>query len=179
MRKAILALTVAATTAAFAAPAAAQAGLTFGLSGGVALPMGDAGDVLKTGFGGGAAIMMRDPAAKLGFGIDAQYYRFSYKDGTFADAISARQNLYGVMARLDYSTGGMIYLLGGAGLFRGEVTGDDDAPDFSETTNTDFAIQAGLGLNFARGLFAEAKYVNIFSDPGNTSFIPITVGIRF
>jgi len=179
MRKVILALTVAATTAAFAAPMQAQAGLTFGLSGGVALPMGDAGDVLKTGFGGGAAIMMRDPSARVGFGIDAQYYRFSYDDATIGEALNARQNLYGVMARLDYSAGGTLYLLGGAGLFRGEVTGDDSAPDFSETTNTDFAIQAGLGLNFARGLFAEAKYVNIFSDNSNTSFIPITVGIRF
>ncbi len=179
MRKGFLALTMVASVALLAAPASAQAGLTFGLNAGVGLPMGDAGDVLETGFGGGATISMRNPSGRFGFGIDAQYYRFSYSDDALPSLVDARQNMYGVFARADYSANTSLYILGGGGLIRSEITGDDDGPDFSETNNTDFAIEAGLGVNFARGLYAEAKFINIFSDGGNTQLIPITVGIRF
>lgn len=177
MRKVFLAsLVLAAFTA---APAAAQGGLTFGLNGGVSVPIGDAADVVKTGFGGGATIMMRDPAGKLGFGIDAQWYRHAYDDA-LSDLLGAdlKQNLYGVLARLEYAPSPSLYLLGGAGLVRGEVTGTDDLPDFGDTSNTDFAIEGGLGFNFGPGLYLEGKILNVFSDESQR-FIPITVGIRF
>ena len=177
MRKSILATLALAAVA--TAPAAAQSGFVVGLNAGVAVPMGDAGDVLETGFGGGATIMMRSPDSKVGFGIEASFNRFSYSEDALLEAFDARLNMYGALARIEFAASNNLYVVGGAGLYRTELTGDDDFPDLGETTNTDFVIQGGLGLNFGPGLFAEAKYVNIFSDPSNTQFVPITVGIRF
>lgn len=183
MQKLILAtafLTAAAATT-VVAPASAQAasGLTVGLNAGIALPIGDASDVLKTGFGGGATITMRGPDARVGFGIDAQFYRFSFDDNTLGALADARSNNYGVMARLEFEASRPLYLLGGAGLFRQEITGDDDTPNFGSTSNTDFAIEGGAGFNFSRGIYAEGRIINIFTDNSSTRLIPITVGIRF
>ena len=176
MRKAILAVAAMATLA--TVPAAAQGGFKFGVMGGATVPMGDLGDAVKTGWGGGVTLMMRAPEAKVGFGIEAQFNRLAYKDILGVDP-NATLNMYGAMARLDFAAGNALYLLGGAGLFRSEVTADDDGPDLGDTNNTDFAVQGGLGFNFGPGLFAEGKFVNVFSDGGSTNFIPIVVGIRF
>lgn len=175
MRKAAFA--VAALSLVATAPVAAQSGFAFGVNGGATLPMGDAGDALKTGWGGGVTLMMRNPTSSVGWGIDAQFHRLSYDDILGIDA-NANLNAYGAMARLEFTTGSNLYLIGGAGLFRTEVTADDDEPDFGETNNTDFAVQGGLGLNFGRGFFVEGKFVNVFADE-SLQLIPITVGIRF
>jgi hypothetical protein len=48
-------------------------------------------------------------------------------------------------------------------------------------SNTDFGINGGAGFDFqagALGLFVEGRFHNVFSDPDNTNFIPITVGVR-
>jgi hypothetical protein len=176
MRKAFLAVAALATLA--TAPAAAQGGFKFGVMGGATLPMGDLGDAVKTGWGGGVTLMMRAPEAKVGFGIEAQFNRLAYKDILDVDP-NATLNMYGAMARLDFAAGNAFYLLGGAGLFRSEITADDDGPDLGDTNNTDFAVQGGLGFNFGPGLFVEGKFVNVFTDGDNTNFIPIVVGIRF
>jgi len=176
MRTTVLA--VAAISLAVTAPAAAQSGFVVGVDGGITLPMGNANDVLKTGWGGGVTLMMRNPDARVGWGIEAQFHRLAYDQIAGIDP-NANLNSYGAMARLDFSAGGKLYLLGGAGLFRNEVTGGDNYPDFGDTSNTDFAVEGGLGLNFGRGLFLEGKYINIFTDNDNTQMIPITIGIRF
>src|SRR5690606_41866020 len=86
---------------------------------------------------------------------------------------------YGAMARIEFAAGEALYVIGGAGLFRQEVTGGDDLPDFEETDNTDFAVQGGLGFNFGPGLFIEGKFINVFTENNSTQMIPLTVGIRF
>lgn len=177
MRKAILA--VAAISLVATAPVAAQGGFKVGFQGGVTMPMGDLGDAVKTGFGGGVTLMMRNPTSKVGFGIEAQLHRMAYKD--FLGVVDPDLNLnsYGAMARLEFAAGEALYVIGGAGLFRQEVTGGDDLPDFEETDNTDFAVQAGLGFNFGPGLFIEGKFINVFTENNSTQMIPLTVGIRF
>ncbi len=177
MRRAILA--VAALSIVATAPAAAQGGFKVGFQGGITMPMGDLGDVVKTGYGGGVTLMMRNPSSKVGFGIEAQLHRMAYDEflGTVDPDLSL--NSYGAMARLDFAAGPALYLLGGAGLFRQEVTGGDDLPDFEETSNTDFAVEVGAGFNFGPGLFVEGKFVNIFTEGSATRMIPVSVGIRF
>lgn len=176
MRKAALA--VAALSLVATAPLAAQSGFVFGVNGGLTMPMGDAGDALKTGWGGGVTLMMRNPESSVGWGIEAQFNRLGYEDILGVDP-DANLNTYGAMARLEFSTGSSLYLLGGAGLFRSEVTTGDDSPDFGDTNNTDFAVQGGLGLNFGRGFFVEGKFVNVFTENQSTQLVPIVVGIRF
>lgn len=178
MRKAFLAVATVATLATVPATAHAQGGFKFGVNAGASLPMGDLGDAVKTGWGGGVQLMMRAPEARIGWGIEAQFNRFAYKDILGIDP-QATLNSYGAMARLEFAAGNAIYLIGGAGMFRNEVTADDDAPDFEETNNTDFAVQGGVGFNFGPGLFLEGKFVNVFTEGNSMQFVPITVGIRF
>jgi hypothetical protein len=47
---------------------------------------------------------------------------------------------------------------------------------------TKFGINAGAGFDFkagAAGVFLEGRFHNVFTEGDNTSFIPITVGVRF
>lgn len=176
MRKILLGASALAALA--TAPAMAQGGFVFGVNGGVAVPMGDLADAVSTGWGGGVQLMMRNPDSKVGWGIDTHFGRFGFKDLGPID-VNANLNAYGALARLDFAVGGAAYILGGAGLFRREVTGDDEGPDLGETNNTDFAIQGGVGLNFGRGFFVEGKYVHLFTDGNATQFVPITIGVRF
>jgi hypothetical protein len=70
------------------------------------------------------------------------------------------------------------YLIGGVGLYNAKATGDDVIDDSSET---DFGINGGAGFDFQAGnvgVFVEGRFHNVFSDPSNTNFIPITVGVR-
>jgi hypothetical protein len=51
-----------------------------------------------------------------------------------------------------------------------------------DESSTDFGINAGAGFDFQAGnvgLFLEGRFHNIFSDPNNSNFIPITIGVRF
>src|SRR5690606_12308631 len=114
MRRELLAVTLLAGLV--AAPAAAQGGFKVGFQAGASLPMGDLGDVVGTGVGGGVTLMMRNPSSKVGFGIDAQLHRFGYNDIAGIE-IDANLNAYGALARLEFAAGPGLYLLGGAGLF--------------------------------------------------------------
>jgi hypothetical protein len=175
MRK--IALATLLVSALAAAPAAAQSSWKIGASAGVTLPIGDAGDVYKTGFGGGVSIM-RHTGSKLAFGVDAQLHRLGLADA-FDEILDIEGNLTGAAAfgRVDYAITPNAYLIGGAGLFRSEISVEDAELDISGST-TDFAVQAGLGLNFGKSLFVEGKLINVFSDE-TARFIPITVGVRF
>jgi hypothetical protein len=156
-----------------AAPAMAQSGgWTVGVHGGATLPMGDAGDAFKTGFGGGVNIMMRPAGGGIGYGIEAQVHRLSLQDG-------ADGNLTGFagFGRLEFPVASQLYVIGGAGIFRSESTIEGPLVEL-ESTSSDFAIQGGLGINLGRTLFAEAKLINVFGDE-SSQFLPITIGIRF
>lgn len=163
-----------------AAPAAAQSSWKIGVNAGATLPIGDAGDVYKTGFGGGVTIM-RHTGSKLAFGVDAQLHRLGLSD-EFSEVLDIDGNLTGAAAfgRLEYSVAPNVYLVGGAGLFRSEISSDDEilGGETVSGNTTDFAVQAGLGLNLGKAFFVEGKLINVFSDE-TARFIPITVGIRF
>jgi hypothetical protein len=59
--------------------AAEKGEISFGLNGGLAMPMGDFGDVAKMGFGGGVyADYWLMPA--IAIGVDGSYNRFDYSD---------------------------------------------------------------------------------------------------
>jgi hypothetical protein len=71
------------------------------------------------------------------------------------------------------------YLIGGGGVYNLDVKGDD-APDDVESL-TKFGINAGAGFDFkagSAGLFVEGRFHNVFTEGDNTSFIPISVGVR-
>lgn len=152
-----------------AAPAAAQLpGWSVGASGGVTAPVGDADDAFDVGFGGSVVFTLRPVGSRISYGVDAQYHRMDFAGGG--------GDLTGLAAfgRINVPVAPMLYLIGGAGAFRSELS-FDGGPDFDET---DFAVQGGVGLNIGRSLFAEAKLINVFADDSQ-QFIPITIGFRF
>lgn len=168
MRRALL--TSAILMAAAVAPVSAQVvGWTVGASGGVTAPVGDADDFLDVGFGGSVNFMLRPVGSRISYGVEAQYHRMDFASGG--------GHLTGLagFARINVPVAPMLYLIGGAGAFRSEVSVDGTGLDFD---TTDFAVQGGAGLNIGRSLFAEAKLINVFSD-NSQQFIPITLGFRF
>lgn len=179
MRKAILAGAFGALVAA-AAPASAQtspAGWNVGLGGGVTLPMGDAGDAYKTGFHGTALVGYRMADSKLWLGADAQYHHFTTKDnGVTIGDLSA--NSFAAFGRANYDVASTAYVLGGVGLFRTESKVNFNGTTVKQT-DSNMAIEAGVGLNLGKSLFVEGKFINVFIDGGNSQFIPLTLGVRF
>ena len=165
-----------------AAPAVAQ-GAKFSVGGGLTLPLGDFGDVAGTGFHGLAAVGFQPANLPVGFQIDGMYQRFGFEDApddfdANFQIIQGTANVVYTFVTAEESTFHP-YLIGGVGLYNAKATGDD-VPD--SESETDFGINAGAGFDFQAGsvgLFVEGRFHNVFSDPDNTNFIPITVGIRF
>jgi hypothetical protein len=161
------------------APAAAQ-GAEFSLGGGVSIPSGTFDDFAKLGWHGMAGVSFVPQNLPVGFQVDGSFSRLS--DDTPFD----RQN------QLIYGTGNVVYkfkvsedtrfrpyLIGGGGVYNLDVKGDD-APDDVESL-TKFGINAGAGFDFkagSAGLFVEGRFHNVFTEGDNTSFIPISVGVR-
>jgi hypothetical protein len=165
-----------------AAPAVAQ-GAKFSVGGGLTLPLGDFGDDASTGFHGLAAVGFQPANLPVGFQIDGMYQRFGFDnvpddfDANF-QIINGTANVVYTFTTAEESTFHP-YLIGGVGLYNFKATGDD-VPDLG--SETDFGINAGAGFDFQAGnvgLFVEGRFHNVFSDPENLNFIPISVGVRF
>jgi len=164
-----------------AAPAVAQ-GAKFSLGGGLTLPLSDFDDLAGTGWHGLAAIGFQPTDFPVGFQVDGMYQRFSADEEftTFDNwqFIQGTANVVYTFVTAEQSTFHP-YLIGGVGLYNWKPTGDN-VEDFG--SETDFGVNAGAGFDFqlgSVGLFVEGRFHNVFSDPNNNSFIPITAGIRF
>ncbi len=173
--------------AASAAPAVLSAQTTdqpvsFGVSGGLSLPMGDLGDVAKSGYNiTGHAYFKPASLSSVRLRGDVSFDRFDYEG---ADATTRLLGLAG-NAIYDFPAPSTSivrpYLLGGVGLSntrtstkagRIEVAGSD----------TNLGLQVGGGLTFQLSgfsTFAEAKLVSVFTDGQSTRYIPVTFGVRF
>lgn len=177
MRKAILAGALVALVA-VSAPLSAQSGSwELGLGGGVTLPMGNAGDFYKTGFGGTALVGYRPASSKMWVGVDAQYHHFAQKDfGINIEGDGA--NAFAALGRVNYDAGTNLYLLGGLGLWRTENKTNFNGTLVKET-DSNMAVEAGAGFRLGKSLFLEGKFINVFVTDNNQMFVPITLGIRF
>jgi hypothetical protein len=163
-----------------AAPAVAQ-GAEFSLGGGVSIPSGSFDDFAKLGWHGIAGVSFVPQNLPVGFQVDGSFSRLS--DDSPAD----------IQSQLIYGTGNVVYkfkvsedtkfrpyLIGGGGVYNLDAKGDDVDPDIESVTK--FGINAGAGFDFkagAAGVFVEGRFHNVFTEGDNTSFIPITVGVRF
>lgn len=157
-------------------PAAAQARGYFGFGAGVSLPVGDFGDCCKTGWLGQVIAGVTSANGMIGGRIDGTFARHSIKSTGTASAGSVK--LLGANADLVWTPGSGAkklrpYLLGGVGFFNAKSSGDGE---------TNFAFNAGGGLLINAGgqmnFYTEARYISIQGD-GSTSFIPISIGLRW
>ena len=164
---------------AVAAPLHAQ-GAQFSLGGSVAAPLGDFDDAAKMGFHALAGVTLTPATMPVAFQLDGNFAQFS--DESALD----------IKSRMLFATGNVVYkfktaetsrlhpyLIGGVGVYNSKATGDDA---LSDESTTDFGVNAGAGFNIMAGaasVFVEGRFHNVFTDPSNMQFIPLTLGVRF
>lgn len=157
-------------------------GAEFSLGGGVDLPLGDFDDVAKLGFHGLAGVSVVPANWPVGIQVDGNYSQFS--DDTPAD----------VKFQLIYGTGNIVYkfktseesrfrpyLIGGGGVYNFKAKGDDIISG-ADNSETKFGINAGAGFDIkagGAGVFVEGRFHDVFTTGSNTTFIPLTIGVRF
>ncbi len=145
------------------------------VGGGLLMPMGDYKTADKMGFIGQAGIGF--PAGPIGIRIEADYGQTSHK----APADGNTKIIGGMGAAVyHFKTPASVtpYVLGGVGMYNVKV----DVTGVGSASETKFAFGVGAGLEMkmtSMSLYLEAKYMNIATSGSATTFIPITVGLRF
>jgi len=166
-----------------ASNAQAQTGVQFGLGGGVTVPIGDLGDATKTGYHGLVTIGFEGPANfPVGFRVDGIFQRLGLDDDTFDQSFQTIAGTLSAVYAFKVSETQKIrpYLLGGGGYYNSKVTQGNGGLDTG--SEGDLGIQGGLGVNFTAGrmgLFLEGRAHHVFTDGASSTFIPITLGVRF
>ncbi len=157
-------------------------GAEFSLGGGVDLPLGDFDDVAKLGFHGLAGVSVVPANWPVGIQVDGNYSQFK------------RDAPGDVKFKFIYGTANLVYkfktpeesrfrpyLIGGGGVYNRKAKGDALGVTFDES-ETKFGINAGAGFDIkagSAGLFVEGRFHDVFTTGSNTTFIPLTIGVRF
>ncbi len=154
----------------------AQAQVRFGVGAGLLMPMGDYGTADKMGFTAGAGVVVPLGTAPVAVRIEGTFSSTSH------DGIGGKSKILGGMASLVYSFTGAgsvtPYVLGGLGYYSVKV----DVTGLGSFDDSAIGFGGGGGLRFPMGsasLFAEARYMNISTTGGSTTFMPIIVGVSF
>ncbi len=182
----LLGLAVAlAAPAALTAQVATTRQITFGASAGLSMPTGDLGESSDAGYTVAGHVFYRPATIQaLRFRGDVSFDRWGVKNAD--EGADASRRSFGFVANALYDfassseSGIRPYVLGGLGLYNSKTSVEVAGVDVSGSA-TDVGIQVGGGLSFQLSgfsTFAEAKYVNVFSD-GSISWVPITFGVRF
>jgi len=156
-------------------PARAEAQPSFLAGAGFTSAVGDFADLADPGFHVKLGLSVAIPVAPISLQVDGAVHSLEAADSGLEDvdllsgAVSVVYDLPGV--------GLVPYLLAGIGSYRIEA-----GPVGESVEETDVGYHAGFGVNLGTGSvrgFAEIRYVQVDSDPNNSSFIPLTVGLRF
>lgn len=155
---------------------------SIGVSGGLAIPTGDAGDGLNSGYNISAHVGFQPSSLPVGVRIEGMYNRFDFNDDVGVDG---HTNLLALTANAilgpRVTTPGSVrpYAIGGLGIYNAKASLERGGSSDSETN---FGLNIGAGLDLPLSgiaTFVEARYHHVFSDPGSFGMIPIVVGIRF
>ena len=157
--------------------------ISFGVSGGLSVPTGDLSDGVDAGYAVAGHVYLKPSGSRtLGFRGDVSFDRWASK---FNDDLSLRSLGFVANAMLDLAAANNSaikpYVIGGVGLFNTKASASSGSVS-SSSSSSDVGAQVGGGLRFQLSgfsTFVEAKYVNVFSDPNSTGYIPITFGVRF
>jgi len=205
MRRTVASALLATAALVSANTAAAQDGttpraFTFGVSGGLSIPTGDAGDVLKSGFNAGALLEFKPAMFPFGVRVEGQFNRFDIDlDDDLGGILDADGNVRIISGTANAVLGVPAatssfrpYLIGGLGVYNLRGSGSVSFGGVTETesdSQTKFGLNGGVGIEFGlSGLstFIEARYHLVFDkedDPdfegSNTKYIPISFGIKF
>jgi outer membrane protein with beta-barrel domain len=149
---------------------------------GAAIPTGDLGDALNTGFTVGGGLDLHTGPSPLSWRGEVAYTRYTAKDDGsgfdehFSD-LSGRVNaVLGMPA-----TGFAPYVIGGVGLYH--LTASASGGGFTgSASDNKFGWNIGAGIDMPIGEIAgrlEVRYHRVSEDNGSYTYVPITFGIRF
>ena len=153
---------------------------SFHVAGGITLPMGDFGDVAKTGWQGLGGVSFGLGGLPFAVRVDGFFGQNSFD----VSGVDAKVQMFGGMAGGQFNFGSEAspakpYILAQVGMVNSKCSGDDCIGDES---NTDFAIAGGGGVGFGLGsmaAFVEALFTSVMSDPSSSNFIALRAGLRF
>ena len=147
-----------------------------GVALGGAMPLGDFGKSFNAGYNLTGTLGVNPAGMPIGFRFDAAYNQFGAKGTTKVNVKIAgvSANLVTNLASADM----MPYLIGGAGYYResASLTG------IGSVASNHLGFNAGAGVNIPLtgfAMFIEARYNRISANGGSTSFLPVTVGVKF
>lgn len=193
---------VAGAAVALALPAAAAAqgpGIGLGIAAGQNIPTADYADAAQAGLVLNGFLELRTGSA-LGLRGSLFWSRSDMDNPLIRDngGVTLPDGDYDVRGDVDLigasadvtlgMTSGVLrpYVVGGVGVYRRRVSQDVEGAveEFRNLreSETDIGFNGGLGLRLAFagiGLFAEARYYSVSSEPERTNFVPITVGVAF
>ncbi len=160
--------------------------LSFGVGGGLTMPMGDYGDVDGMGFHLDGAVNIPIGSQGLGARIDALFSSTGH-DSVEGIDVGGSTKIIGAMGSLVYEFGGegsaKPYVLGGLGLHNIDASFDIEGVDLDlDASETKLSFGGGAGVAFPVGganLFAEGRIIIVTTSDSSTTFIPLTVGVRF
>jgi opacity protein-like surface antigen len=144
-----------------------------GISGGLSVPTGDAGDLVKSGYNLSGMFEVKPMAFPVALRLEGQWQRFDVK------GVDANYRTLGVLANAVYyiPSPGIVkpYFTGGLGMVNEKLSAFDDS-------ETNFAFNLGAGVNFQlTGIttFVEANWQSIQSEGSATRMFPIRFGVKF
>lgn len=147
-----------------------------GVSLGAAIPTGDFGSAVNTGYNATGSLALQPVGLPLGFRIDAAFNQFGVKSG------GGNANIFDVTgnALVNVIPGPALgaYVIGGVGYYHESLSGTV----LSGSPENHFGFNVGGGLNIPLtgfDAFIEARYHRVSENGGSTSFVPVTVGVLF
>ncbi|MCA2985730.1 outer membrane beta-barrel protein [Gemmatimonas sp.] len=153
--------------------------VSVGVSGGLSLPMGDLGDVANSGYNLTGHLFFKPAALQsVRLRADVSVDQWDYKDVVVYKGSTRAIGFVGnVLYDIPTESSSMLrpYVLGGLGIFNTRNPETDQS-------DTNLGLQVGGGLTFQLSgfsTFAEARFVNVFSDGRSSRYVPITFGVRF
>lgn len=168
----LMAATVLVAAVSTAAEAQMSSTPRFGVKAGVALPMGDFGDVAGLGIHAGAHLgMPLGTSGMWGFRVDVDYGTYGGED-PFDDS-SLLGGVANIMMNVQTESAWKPYLFAGLGYYNYDISGFDDS---------DLAFNVGAGYNFTMGAgnwFTELRFLSIQTDGDAINTLPIVIGLRF
>ena len=149
-----------------------------GVSLGAAMPTGDFGKAVNTGYNATGSLALQPAGLPIGLRIDAAFNQFGVK----SDVGGGNANIFAVTgnALVNVIPGPALgaYVIGGAGYYHESLSGTV----LNGSPENHFGFNIGGGLNIPLtgfDAFIEARYHRVSEKDGSTSFVPITVGVMF
>jgi opacity protein-like surface antigen len=169
------------------APSTAHSQVYLGLGGGATFPISDLSNSFNTGYNILASLGAHIPASPIGVRVDGMFNQLPGKSEPNTPSFNAQvwTANANIVASLIPGAPVTPYLIAGLGYYNTSYRINASGSTVFASGNVhdnDFGLNGGAGVRVGLGgigLFAEARYHNIFTSGTHIQMIPITAGVRF